>query len=138
MIGKRAPSRLEKFSALSATDPLNRFIRETFRSVWSLELMLHLKRQPGCRLSSADLVRELRSSEHIVVTAGAQLVAAGLLTSTEDLAYGYTPASDDLARMADAVEAVYAKSPDAVRRIIVSPSAKSLTAFADAFRLRRE
>ena len=54
------------------------------------------------------------------------------------LFYQYAPASDDLDRLADAVEAAYTKSPSAVRRIIVSQPNKGLTAFADAFPLKGE
>jgi len=121
---------------LPATDELNGFIRDTFRSVWALELLLSLKATPERKWSATDLVRELRSSEHVVTTAGTQLVAAGLLLIADDNVYEYAPASDDLVRLADAVEAVYAKSPSAVRRLIVSPPSNGLTAFADAFRLK--
>jgi len=38
--------------------------------------------------------------------------------------------------LVEATEAAYAKSPDAVRRIIVSSA--SVNAFADAFRLRKD
>jgi len=117
---------------------LNGFIRDTFRSVWALELLLNLKATPDRKWSSEDLVRELRSSEHIVTTAGAQLVAAGLLSISHDNLYHYAPASHDLVRSVDAVEVAYAKSPAAVRRIIVSPPSSGLTAFADAFRLKGE
>jgi len=115
---------------------LNGFIRDTFRSVRVLELMLNLKATFGCNWSAADLVRALRSSEHVVTTAGAQLVATGLLTNADDNVYEYAPASDDLVRLADGVEAAYAKSPSAIRRILVSPSSNGLSAFADAFRLK--
>lgn len=123
---------------MPASDELNDFIRDTFRSVWALELLLHLRATPDRTWSPADLVRELRSSEHIVTTAGTQLVAAGLLIIANDKAYAYAPASQDLVRLADAVEAAYAKSPGAVRRIIVSPAGDGLAAFSDAFRLKGE
>ncbi len=115
---------------------LNGFIRDTFRSVWALELLLNLKTTPERKWSSTELVLELRSSEHIVTTAGTQLVAAGLLIIDDDNIYEYAPASDDLVRLADAVEAAYAKSPSSVRRIIASPPTDGLIAFADAFRLK--
>ena len=37
-----------------------------------------------------------------------------------------------------AAEALYAKSPDAVRRMIVAAANPGITAFADAFRLRKD
>lgn len=123
---------------MSAGEDLDGFIRDTFRSVWALELLLHHKRTRDRTWSSSELVRELRSSEHVVTTAGGQLVAAGLLIQNEDRDYGYAPASADLACLVDAAEAAYATSPNAVRRMIVSSPNIGLTAFADAFRLRKE
>jgi hypothetical protein len=38
----------------------------------------------------------------------------------------------------DETEALYARSPDAVRRMIISASHGGLTAFADAFRIRKD
>ena len=38
----------------------------------------------------------------------------------------------------DAAIQLYAKSPDKVRRLIISAASPGLTAFADAFRLRKD
>ena len=40
--------------------------------------------------------------------------------------------------LAGAVEEAYLKSPDAIRRLIVSAANPGAAAFADAFRLRKE
>ena len=66
------------------------------------------------------------------------LVAAGLVTVEEDGEARYLPASDDIARLAEATQKLYAKRPDAVRRLIVMSSNEGITAFADAFRLRKD
>ena len=50
----------------------------------------------------------------------------------------YRPASEGSARLVEGAEALYARSPDAVRRLIVGAIPNPLTAFADAFRLRKE
>jgi hypothetical protein len=48
------------------------------------------------------------------------------------------PASDEIARHVKEVEKLYLARPDAVRRAIVSATASGATAFADAFRLRKD
>jgi enterochelin esterase-like enzyme len=48
------------------------------------------------------------------------------------------PVNDEVAGYVERVEKLYATRPDAVRRAIVSASTGGLTAFADAFRLRKD
>jgi hypothetical protein len=113
------------------------FIRSSFRSVWSLELLLLLRREarPWPR---AEIVAALRASELIVAQSLDALTAAGLVSVDEAGAATYRPASDTGAHMVDETESLYARSPDAVRRLIVGAIPNPLAAFADAFRLRKE
>ena len=114
------------------------FIRSSFRSVWAIELMLHLKRTSDRAWQRAELVEALRASDLVVANALHALVAAGLCLTLEDGAARYAPASPDIDRLADATEELYARKPDAVRRLIVAAAGDGLAAFADAFRLRRD
>jgi len=113
------------------------FIRSSFRSVWSLELLLLLKREPERSWSRADLVAQLRASDLVVDQGVDVLHAAGLVLTDASGAVCYRPLSDDLAAMVEQAEALYARSPNAVRRVITAPATRGLAAFADAFRLRR-
>lgn len=79
----------------------------------------------------------LRASDSIVAQSIDALMAAGLVATESDTAR-YLPASPDLDRKAEEAEAYYVKSPDAVRRLIVMSANGGLTAFADAFRLRKD
>jgi hypothetical protein len=54
-----------------------RFIGSSFRSVWALELLLLLKREPRVWLRD-ELVTAMRASELVVTNALDTLVAAGL------------------------------------------------------------
>lgn len=117
------------------SDHLFRFIGSSFRSVWALELLLLVKREPRV-WSRPELISTLRGSELVVNKALEELVAAGLVSIEGDGAR-YMPVSDDLARNVEEVEKLYSARPDAVRREIVSASASGATAFADAFKLRR-
>ncbi len=114
------------------------FIRSTFRSVWALELLCFLRQNRDRSLSHAEMVTGLRGSD-LVVTQGVEaLAAAGLVLAEADGSARYSPAADDLDEMVERAEALYAKSPDKVRRMIVEAANPSITAFADAFRLRKD
>jgi len=118
------------------SDELFTFIGSSFRSVWALELLLLMKREHRS-WSRDELIATLRASELVVNKAVDELIAAGLL-SLEGDGVVYMPAGDDIARNVKQVEKVYSARPNAVRRAIVSASASGATAFADAFRLRKD
>ncbi|TMJ16752.1 MAG: hypothetical protein E6G94_03375 [Alphaproteobacteria bacterium] len=117
-------------------DEVTAFIRATFRSVWSLEVMLLLRREARS-IVPQEIVSILRASDGVVAQSLDTLIAAGLVATDEKGAAFYCPAPL-LDPLAEAAAVYYARSPDAVRRIIVSASAGGLAAFADAFRLRRD
>ena len=114
------------------------FLRDHFKSVWALELLLFLKDHADMAWTGEQLVAALRTSETIVSTSVGTLVAGGLLTGDDQGHVQYAPASHDLSRLVDITQALYAKKPDAVRRVIVSASATGLSAFADSFKLRND
>jgi len=120
----------------SSDQDLLQFITSSFRSVWALELLLVLKREPRV-WPRAELVSTLRASELVVSKALDSLLAAGLASLDVEGAR-YMPVSEEVADLVDRSEKLYAAKPDAVRRAIVSASAGGLTAFADAFRLRKD
>ncbi|MEO6388201.1 MAG: hypothetical protein ABIT16_04445 [Croceibacterium sp.] len=120
---------------MDAKQELVSFIGASFRSVWALELMCLLRSDRRTGRSSDDLVEALRASDLVVGTSLAELVAAGLVSIDEKGMAVYAPATDELDRMAGRAEAHYAKSPDAVRRIIIRAANPGPTAFSDAFKL---
>jgi DNA-binding transcriptional ArsR family regulator len=114
------------------------FLRAHFKSVWALELLLFLKEHGETAWGPDQLIAALRTSDTIVSTSLAALVAGGLVAENGDGQVRYAPASDDLSRLVDVTQALYASKPDAVRRVIVSSAATGLSAFADSFRLRND
>jgi predicted transcriptional regulator len=120
----------------SSEDDVLRFVAASFPSVWALELLLALKRErrPWNR---EELVATLRASELVVSRALEALAAAGL-ASFEDGGAIYLPVNADVDRLVEQVEQTYRTRPNAVRRAIIAASASSATAFADAFKLRRD
>lgn len=114
------------------------FLRSTFRSIWSLELLILLARDPERRWSAAELVSALRASDLVVSQAVESLHAAGLVVRESDDLVRYGPASDDLHELVVAAQALYARSPDAVLSLIMRSRAENLVTFADAFRFRKD
>jgi DNA-binding GntR family transcriptional regulator len=114
-----------------------RFVAASFPSVWALELLLTLKSER--RVWTRDeLVTGLRASELVVSKALDALVAAGLI-SIESGGGRYLPVNQDVADCVDRVERrLYRSRANTVRRAIVSAQTSSATAFADAFKLRRD
>ena len=117
-------------------DDLSRFIGSSFPSVWSLELLLLLKGERRA-WPQQELIKALRASELVVSQALDSLVAGGLASVSEEGA-AFTPVSDSVAQLVDETEQIYALKPDKVRRMIVTSSAGGITAFADAFKLRKD
>jgi len=113
-----------------------RFIAATFPSVWALELLLAVKGAPRV-WPREELIATLRASELVVSKALEALIAAGL-ASSDDQGVVYLPVNADVAEFVDRAEQLYRSRPNSVRRAIVAASAGGATAFADAFRLRKE
>jgi hypothetical protein len=120
----------------SSEQDLLHFITSSFRSVWALELLLVLKRERRT-WSRSELVKTMRASQLVVSKALDALIAAGL-ASLEGEGARYMPVNEEVAEKVERTERLYATRPDAVRRAIVSSSVGGLTAFADAFRLRKD
>jgi hypothetical protein len=122
---------------MPASAELAGFIRSHFRSVWALELLLHLRRDPDRSWSRDELVAAFRASQAVIGTSLDNLLAGGLVVIEESDAVRYGPATEALERIIGDTAMLYARKPDSVRRLIVSPGG-DIAAFADAFRLRRD
>jgi hypothetical protein len=123
---------------MPTADAISGFIAATFRSVWALELLWILRRNRERSLSRAEMVSELRGSSLVVTQSLDSLATAGLVLVEPDGSARYGPASKAIDGLAAATEELYARRPDAVRRVIVSAANPGVTAFADAFRLRKD
>ncbi|UYY56967.1 hypothetical protein [Sphingomonas sp. S2-65] len=123
---------------MPAKQEVSSFIRSTFRSVWSLELLCFLREHPERAWRCAELVVAMRSSDLVVSQSAEALIAAGLLVRDAPDAIRYQPVGEQVDQLAGAAAELYAQRPDAVRRMIVSAGASSVSQFADAFKLRRD
>jgi len=123
---------------MPSDEDVSSFIRSTFRSVWALELLCFLRQEPGLVRSHDEMVAGLRGSDLVVTQSVESLTAAGLVIVETDGSARYGPASGDADELAERAAALYKRSPDAVRRMIVAAANPAITAFADAFRLRKD
>jgi DNA-binding IclR family transcriptional regulator len=119
---------------LSDPERISAFVREHIRSVWALELLLLLRRDPARRWSSQELVHELRASFGLVERILKQLVASGLL-ATDDAGHRYAPAPQALDLLCGELEAAYRERPVSVISLIARPT-DPLQSLADAFRFK--
>jgi hypothetical protein len=117
---------------------LESFIVSSFRSVWALELLRHLAENPGKFFTSEELIAALRASDAVVSQSVDNLTAAGLAVVDGEGRAGYHEASAEQGALVKWAIDLYARSPDKVRRLIVAQSAPGVTAFANAFKLRRD
>jgi hypothetical protein len=123
---------------MPANADLAAFIRDHFRSVWTLELLLFLKENASTSWPSEALVQALRASDAIVSKSLDVLLAGGLIVSDSEGRVQYAPVTADLGKLVEETQLLYARKPDAVRRLIVSSAGAGLSAFAESFRLRRD
>jgi hypothetical protein len=117
-------------------DELLSFVASSFRSVWALELLLLLKGERR-HWPRVELVSTLRASDLVVAHALDGLIAAGMV-SVDDQGAAYAPTNDQVDQSIERVEQLYRSKPNAVRRAIIAASSTSATAFADAFKLRKD
>ena len=118
----------------SETDVLQ-FCAAAFKSVWALELLLTLKQQKDVSWRAAELIKQLRCSNGVVVEALNNLSTAGLVVE-EAGGYRYGSGDPRLDELTDALQALYAVKPAVViREIMTAPNVK-LQILSDAFRIK--
>ena len=113
-----------------------RFVAANFASIWALELLLALKRAGG-RCTRPELLGQMRASELVVAKALDGLEAAGLVSVEGEVAL-YLPANRGIESLVDRSEDLYRRRPNTVCRAVVAARTSGASAFADAFKLRRD
>jgi DNA-binding MarR family transcriptional regulator len=113
------------------------FIRRHVESVLDLDILLAIRAADGPRAAS-ELARELRLNETASAAALDKFAAIGLLERDKDDCYVYRPRERALAADADALADAYARRRVSVIRFIYKRPSEGVSAFADAFRLRKD
>lgn len=113
------------------------FIVGNFRSVWAIELVRKLLADAETGFSPDELVKQLRASNAVVQQSVGALSSVGLVVVENDRVRLHIR-NDQARELLEAAVELYRKRPDRVRRLIIAASSPGLTAFADAFRLRKD
>lgn len=122
-----------------ATDrDIEQFICDSFGSIWDLELLSVILEDPDQAQTAAELVERMRASELVVEQGIQALVAAGMASIESDGRLHFRPVNADVAKSARAASEFYARYPGRARRLMIARRSPGLTAFADAFRLRKD
>ena len=114
------------------------FIANSFRSVWALDLLKHLAANRGHSYSPIELVAVLRASDAVVSQSVDNLSVAGLAVLDGEGRVAFHEGSAEQTVLVKGAIDFYGRSPDKVRRLIVAQSNPGVTAFADAFKLRKD
>jgi hypothetical protein len=116
--------------------PLVRFISTHVRSVWALELMLLLMREPDREWTVPELVHELRASAGLIGNLLAQFEHGGLAIRAGAQVWHWNLAHAELNETARNLRDAYRQTPFAVIQTIAETPSSSISDFANAFRLR--
>lgn len=117
-------------------DDLLGFVRTYIGSVYTLELLLLIRRHPGKVWKSDDLVRELRSSGTAVTEALNRLIRGGLVSEDPPGVYTFAPISPKLEKLSAEIERAYVSMPISVMKALVAAPDEKLRLFSDAFKLK--
>jgi len=117
---------------------LESFIGNSFRSVWALEVLQYLVDHPQASFSADELIAALRVSDAVVSQSVENLSAAGLAMVDNEGRVALHAGTEEQTQLVRAAIDLYRKSPDKVRRLIVAQASPGVTAFADAFKLRKD
>ena len=109
----------------------------TIASVWGVEMLLLMRGEATRYWTPEELVSELRSSDLVVEQSMERLERAGLIVRDGAGAARFSPATTELTDLIDELDNEYRSKPGSIRRAIVSGPDSKLSAFTDAFLLRR-
>ena len=116
-------------------DDIQQFLKSSVRSVWTLDLLLLLRR--GSSWSRDSLIRELRASPKVIAESLGELVVTGLVTEDGEGAFRYRSASP-LDPLVGRLEAVFQERPVAVTQAILAGANTKIQTFADSFKFRKD
>jgi hypothetical protein len=119
---------------MTINDDLPAFIRQQFRSLWALEIMLVMQADPERRWRVDELVRELRASQTLVRGNLEGFERSGLVVRDAAEVFRFAPANAGLRELCDQVRAAYRERPVAIINLIAAPEER-LQQLADAFRI---
>jgi len=114
------------------------FIRNSFKSVWALELLLLMRRDSSREWSVNDLIQELRANDSIVSAILPEFVKKGLIAESPEKMFRYRPERGVLEQLVDRVAEAYAENRVRVTEEILNAPSEDIQIFADAFKIKKD
>jgi DNA-binding transcriptional ArsR family regulator len=117
------------------------FMDANVDSVEQLEILRVLGESPGVKFLPGELAKLVQTSPPALTSHLAALYARGLVTTAgeaPDLRWRHGARSPDLQKMLDRLLHLYRERPVTMIRMAYARADKTLVAFAEAFRLRKE
>jgi hypothetical protein len=111
------------------------FVASSISSLWSLELLLFVKRGGDRAHTRDELIRDLRSSHTVVADVLVALRERRLVAENEPGRWRYQPSTAQLDEAVSALEQLYTVKPATVIKAIVASSDRKLRLLSDAFRI---
>jgi len=111
---------------------------QSLQSLWALDLLTLLHRDPARRWTVDALTRELRSTGSLVREIIANLEHRGLLARDADGSVRYQASTPELDDLVGRLIQFCAARPLALMREIYSRPNEKLRIFSDAFKLRKD
>ena len=109
------------------------FLRHSIKTVWTLEILLILRRDPDRAWNSEDLIRESRSSTLILQEVFENLEKAGMIVMEGNGRFRYRRTSPLPERLVEEITSVQARRPAAITKALLSVSSGKVRTFADGF-----
>lgn len=125
-------------SRLNISQDLKTFVKEHIHSVFSLEVLLLLRREQSRSFTASEVANEL-GIENDVTPQLLELTSAKLIcTANGDGAkYRYAPVDTELESLVDHLAVAYAKQRVPILSLILTEHADRIRGFVEAYRLNR-
>ncbi|AWJ82410.1 hypothetical protein TSH58p_02515 (plasmid) [Azospirillum sp. TSH58] len=111
------------------------FLQHSIKTVWTLEILLILRRDPDRTWNSEEVIRESRSSTLILQEVLENLQQADLIDTDGDHRIRYRSATPALERLVAEIASAQARRPAAVTKALLSVSSDKVQNFAGTFRV---
>lgn len=119
------------------SDDLKAFIKDKIQTVFRLEVLLLLHREPSTSFTPAEVALELGFERDVAQEQLRSLAALELLvhSNTNEPRYRYQPANMATASMVDHLAITYSKRPVPILSLILAERTDRARVFTQAFRL---